>query len=166
MPGSRSLSIIKVVFFLLLLTGAPMGGEGKEIKDVPLSKLEEVTDLIMSPGCNYIYTLTNCPSVEAVELRKLVKSKLAKGETKEEIINYLVKLYGPRVLASPQKKGFFLLAWWVPYLAVIDGAIVIALIILVWRRRTRKEEVKVSEDLIHDKEYEERIEKELKDLDL
>ncbi len=161
MRGFRSLYTISLLFILLL----PLPSQGEEEGKVPLSKLEEVTDLIMSPGCNYIYTLTNCPSVEAVQLRKLVRDRLAKGETKEQILNYLVEVYGPRILASPQKKGFFLLAWWVPYVAVIDGAIIIAVVIVLWRRRKEKEE-RIEEGEEVDKEYEERIEEELKKLDL
>lgn len=161
MRGFRSLSTISLIILLFL---SPLWAEEGTV-DVPLSKLEEVTDLIMSPGCNYIYTLTNCPSVEAVELRKLVRDRLAKGETKEEILNYLVEVYGPRILASPQKKGFFLLAWWVPYVAVIDGAIIIAVVILLWRRRKEKEAKDDKPEEI-DREYEEKVEEELRKLDL
>lgn len=120
---------------LLLLPGLSAASE-----DLPLMKLEEVTDLIMSPGCNYTYTLTLCPSAEAAQMREIVKDKLQNGETKEEILAYFEGVYGPKVLARPARKGFYSLAWWFPYFLVADVFVLVGVILYVWRKRARGRE--------------------------
>ncbi|NOY64704.1 MAG: hypothetical protein GXO97_04815 [Nitrospirae bacterium] len=109
-----------------------------ESREITLMELEEVTDLIMSPGCNYIYTLTNCPSEEAKQMREIVKDKLSQGETKEAILNYFEEVYGPRVLAQPKKKGFYFVAWWFPYFLIFDIFLLIGLILFFWQKRGAK----------------------------
>ncbi len=102
-------------------------------------EVEEVTDLLMSPGCNYIYTLTFCPSAEAEQMREIVRDKLSNGESAEAILNYFEEVYGPRVLAQPKKKGFYFIAWWFPYFLIFDIFLLIGLILFVWQKRGKKD---------------------------
>ena len=87
----------------------------EQTEQVTLMQLEEVSDLIMSPGCGYKYTLSYCPSAEADQMRELVKDKISAGESTEQILDYFAGVYGPKVMAQPEKKGFYLFAWWFPY---------------------------------------------------
>jgi cytochrome c-type biogenesis protein CcmH/NrfF len=120
--------------FLLIITSQNrVSGE-----EIPLMELEEVYNHIMSPGCDYLYTLVNCPSEDAAQMRELVKDKLTMGESTEDIINYFEGIYGPRVLAHPKKKGFYFVAWWFPYFLLFDFFILAGVILFVWRRRTPK----------------------------
>lgn len=107
-------------------------------EELPLMKIQEVTDLIMSPGCNYTYTLTLCPSSEAAQMRELVKDKILRGENKEQILSYFEEVYGPRILAQPAKKGFYFVAWWFPYFLLADAIILVGVILYIWRRRALK----------------------------
>ena len=71
------MSISKFLFTVLVVVLLmPVLSESREIT---LMELEEVTDLIMSPGCDYIYTLTDCPSEEAKQMREIVRDKLPGG---------------------------------------------------------------------------------------
>lgn len=107
-------------------------------EDLPLMKIQEVTDFIMSPGCSYTYTLTLCPSSEAAQMRELVKDKLLRGESKEQILAYFEQVYGPRILAQPAKKGFYFVAWWFPYFLFFDAIVLVGVILSIWRRRAMK----------------------------
>jgi cytochrome c-type biogenesis protein CcmH len=127
MSISKYLFIVLVAVLLLPTTS--------DSREITLMELEEVTDLIMSPGCNYIYTLTNCPSEEAKQMREIVKDKLSQGETKEAILNYFEEIYGPRVLAQPKKKGFYFVAWWFPYFLIFDIFLLIGLILFLWQKK-------------------------------
>ncbi len=109
-------------------------------EELPLMQLEEVTDLIMSPGCDYIYTLTLCPSAEAAQMREIVKDKLVAGESREQILGYFEQVYGPRVLAQPAKRGFYFVAWWFPYFLIADIFVIVGVVLFVWRRRARSAE--------------------------
>lgn len=132
----KIMSISKFLFIVLVaVLLMPVLSESREIT---LMELEEVTDLIMSPGCNYMYTLTNCPSEEAKQMREIVKDKLSQGETKEAILNYFEEIYGPRVLAQPKKKGFYFVAWWFPYFLIFDIFLLIGLILFFWQKRGAK----------------------------
>ncbi len=144
--------------FLLLYASLSSG------KEVSLMELEEVTDLIMSPGCNYIYTLTNCPSAEAEQMRELVKDRLAKGESKESILAYFEGVYGPRILAQPSKKGFYFVAWWFPYFLLLDVLALAGVFLVLWRRRSRRKAGTSGDDAVEtsDKEMERFLEEELR----
>lgn len=128
--------LTKLIFVisLVLLTGTGTAFT----EDIPLMKLNEVTDFIMSPGCNYTYTLTLCPSSAADQMRELVKDKLLRGESREQILTYFEQVYGPRILAQPAKKGFYFLAWWFPYFLLFDGFVIVGVILYIWRKREQK----------------------------
>gem|GEM_PF-4915064 len=137
MPGK-----IFFLMLLILLSGLS-ASHGREITRM---ELEEVTDLIMSPGCDYIYTLTNCPSPQAEQMRELIKDRLRKGESKEEILSYFEKVYGTKILAQPSKKGFYFVAWWFPYFLLLDIFIVVGIFLFLWRRKNKKEETDTAID--------------------
>lgn len=124
--------------FALVFLAAPEFSVAEERTphgELPLMKIVEVTDLIMSPGCDYLYTLTLCPSGEADQMRKLVKDKLLAGESHEQILDYFGEIYGPRVFAQPARKGFYFVAWWFPYFLLFDAFIIGGVILFVWRKR-------------------------------
>lgn len=95
---------------------------------------QDVAKELMSPACPGRLIL-DCPSGEGEQLRTLIKQKVGEGWTKKQIMDYFVSIYGEQYLASPAKKGFYLLAWIVPILAVVVGALVVFLVTRVWRRR-------------------------------
>ncbi len=124
--------------------------------------MEEVAREIMSPACPG-QLLIDCPSGEGGQLRELIRQKIAQGETKEQIIQYFVDVYGENILAAPPKKGFFLTLWYFPYLILLNGVGVIALITLIWVRRKKN----YASPSIHppssaeENKYLDRVEKEL-----
>jgi cytochrome c biogenesis protein CcmG/thiol:disulfide interchange protein DsbE len=58
---------------------------------------------------------------------------------KQQIESELVANYGPAILAAPPHKGFDLIAWWLPIAGVLAGAIVLALGVWRWSRRSEPE---------------------------
>jgi cytochrome c-type biogenesis protein CcmH/NrfF len=127
---------------LLPLADTTMAAQEKtyeQTEQVTLMQLEEVADLIMSPGCDYQYTLSYCPSAEADQMRELVKDKISAGENTEQILDYFAGVYGPKVLAQPAKKGFYLFAWWFPYFLLFDLFLLVGLVLFVWRGKSKSE---------------------------
>ena len=59
------------------------------------------------------------------------RRRIAAGDSKNEIKDILVAEYGPSILAAPSKKGFNLLAWLLPFVALFGGALVLGF--LAWR---------------------------------
>ncbi len=126
-----------ICFLLLLLLLSPTTSYSKEVSRM---ELDEVADLIMSPGCDYVYTLTNCPSAQADQMKELIRDRLAKGESKESILAYFEDVYGPKILARPSKKGFYFIAWWFPYFLVLDLFLVAGIFLILWRKKARMKE--------------------------
>lgn len=116
----------------------------EQAEQVTLMQLEEVSDLIMSPGCGYKYTLSYCPSAEADQMRELVKDKISAGESTEQILDYFAGVYGPKVMAQPAKKGFYFVAWWFPYFLLFDIFLLVGVILFVWRKKTAPEDKNVA----------------------
>jgi cytochrome c-type biogenesis protein CcmH len=67
----------------------------------------------------------------AVDLRVLVRERIAAGDSDAEVKAFLVARYGDWVLLNPPINRTTLLLWALPPLALVGGA-------LVWRRRTRR----------------------------
>jgi len=71
----------------------------------------------------------------AKDLRLLVRRQLQKGESNQQVIDYVVARYGDFVLLKPRLRLNTLLLWFAPILLVGGG------ILLAWRvvRRTQSE---------------------------
>jgi cytochrome c-type biogenesis protein CcmH len=70
----------------------------------------------------------------AVDLRKQIRIKLKAGQSKQEIVDFMVARYGDFVLYRPPLKASTLLLWLGPFALLIVGAVVMAINI---RRRRR-----------------------------
>ncbi|MGI8461851.1 MAG: cytochrome c-type biogenesis protein [Solirubrobacterales bacterium] len=66
--------------------------------------------------------------------RDYISAEIARGQTKQEILDGLVARFGPSVLALPERKGFSLAAYLVPALAVLAALVGIAFAAWRWRR--------------------------------
>ncbi|MEE9567565.1 MAG: cytochrome c-type biogenesis protein, partial [Desulfobacteria bacterium] len=120
-------------------------------------------DRIMCPICPG-QTIAQSNSESSSQMRDLVLKKLRQGETKEEILQYFVSRYGERIMADPNKKGFNLMLWFLPFLLVALLVIVIYYLIHHWSTRGQVETVTHFEEA-QLAEYKERLEKELKEFD-
>ncbi len=95
---------------------------------------QDVAGDLMSPACPG-RTLLNCTSSQAEQWRELIRQKLARGESKEQILQYFVDISGEAILAAPPKKGFALTAWLLPLFVVVNGAILIIALTRRWAQR-------------------------------
>jgi cytochrome c-type biogenesis protein CcmH len=62
-----------------------------------------------------------CPTQACADWREVIRSKLAEGQTEEQIRAYFAEQYGARALAEPPRQGFTLGVWIVPIVAVAAG---------------------------------------------
>jgi cytochrome c-type biogenesis protein CcmH len=70
----------------------------------------------------------------AHDLRVLVRQRLLKGDTDQQVLSFLVARYGDFILLKPPFQTDTLLLWGLPPIALIGGAI--ALFVVARRRRT------------------------------
>jgi cytochrome c-type biogenesis protein CcmH/NrfF len=87
----------------------------------------------MCPVCGT--TLDQSSSPAAQQIKRVIASRIAAGDTKSQIKNQLVAEYGDAILAAPQHKGFGLLAWWLPIAGIIAAAVIVGAGAWRWSRR-------------------------------
>jgi cytochrome c-type biogenesis protein CcmH len=100
------------------------------ISSVYASAQSDIENSLMSPV--HDTTLAVCSSSEAQKMKEEIRQKLAIGQTKSQIIKTYSDLYGEKILTSPPKKGFNLLAWVIPFLGIVMGGSLIYLALSKW----------------------------------
>ncbi len=120
--------------------------------------LAELEGEVMCPVCHT--TLDQSDSTAARRIEQFISRRIAAGDTKSEIKAKLVAQFGPAILAAPPRKGFDLIAWWLPIAGVVLGALVLAAAAYRWSRaRPVPQPAKAAEPL--DPELERRLDEEL-----
>lgn len=110
---------------------------------------QDIAGELMSPACPG-RTLLNCTSEHAGQWQELIKQKVAQGVSRNEIMQYFVKMGGEEVLASPPKRGFTLTVWLLPAFAIVNGAGLIILLTTRWAKRVRAQEQPIPSSAVPD----------------
>jgi len=85
-------------------------------------------------GCGLTVANCNHPSCSfSVPMREHIDTMLAHGMGRAEIIAYFRKQYGEKILSAPTTQGFNLLAWTMPFVALIVGGGLVVLMMGRWR---------------------------------
>lgn len=79
-------------------------------------------------------SVADSPSEMARQMRELVRERLGRGETPEAVKAYFVERYGEWVLLAPPTRGFPLLAWALPLVALGGGLVGAVLVLWRWSR--------------------------------
>lgn len=105
-------------------TAGPPTGEALE------ALTAQVASRLRCPVCRSL-SIQDSSSDLALAARDLIRERLAAGQTPEEVEAYFVEKYGEWILLSPPKRGFTLLVWVLPVLAMLAGG---GLLVRVLRR--------------------------------
>jgi cytochrome c-type biogenesis protein CcmH len=98
----------------------------------PRTSLGYLEGQVMCPTCHT--TLDQSDSAAALRIEVEIRKRIAQCWTADQIKAELVANFGPGILAAPPRKGFDLLAWWLPLGGVIVGAAVLAFGVWRWSR--------------------------------
>jgi len=96
------------------------------------------------------------------QLEQEIESMVKSGQTKDEILNYYVKIYGERILAVPVAQGFNIMAWLVPILIALIGITFVTL----YLKSSQSKELQANTPDVGDATipFDDQIEKELEEL--
>ena len=94
--------------------------------------LVELEGEVICPTCHT--TLDQSDSPIAQRIKQFISARIAAGDTKSEIKAKLVAQFGAAVLAAPPRKGFDLLAWWLPIVGIVGGGLVLGGLAWRWSR--------------------------------
>lgn len=82
-------------------------------------------------------SVADSPSEMASQMRALVRERLAAGDTPAQVRQYFVERYGDWILLAPPRRGFTLIVWLAPLVAVLVGVVLVALLLRRWTSRRR-----------------------------
>ncbi len=95
---------------------------GNEVSD---DEVNAVAKDLYCPVCENT-PLDVCGTQACADWRELIRTKLAAGESPQDIFNYFARQYGDGVLAAPPRQGINLLLWLFPIVAVVLGLVFFA----------------------------------------
>lgn len=124
----RSLLLGSICFVLLAsATGASAGTR---------TSLGEIEREVICVTCNVSLVIAESP--QATREREQIRRLIARGLTRQQVLDQLVEDYGPGVLASPEPRGFYLSVYLVPLLAGLALLLTGLIVLPRWRRAAKE----------------------------
>lgn len=113
----------RLAFLMGLLATLLVIGAVQAQSTVTDDEVNSVASGLYCPVCEST-PLDVCPTQACRDWRELIRDQLASGLTEEEIHDYFALQYGDQVLSEPPRRGFSLVVWLLPALAIPVGAVV------------------------------------------
>src|SRR5262245_37430797 len=85
-------------------------------------------------GCADL-TIRTCSCGTAARVKDDIASRLASGATVDQVIEAYVAQHGEQIRSAPTKQGFNLLAWVVPFAAILAAGGLIVALVRRWQAR-------------------------------
>jgi len=121
----------------LLLLGATVSAlTAQPAKPVSEEIVHEVAAQLRCVVCQNL-SVADSPSEMASQMRAIIRERLAAGESPADVQRYFVDRYGEWILLAPPRRGFNLLVWLLPFVAVGVGLAITAALVWRWTRRRR-----------------------------
>jgi cytochrome c-type biogenesis protein CcmH/NrfF len=108
--------------------GTPATGAAREEDAL---KVEE--GMMCYCGCTDL-TVRTCNCGVAAEIKSDIRTRLAAGQSTDDVIGAYVTRYGAQIRSAPSRRGFDLLAWWMPFIAVFAAGGLVVSLIRRWAR--------------------------------
>jgi cytochrome c-type biogenesis protein CcmH len=132
-PPATALAVLAAVtltLVMLALLTVPM----RSARAAAPAGQEIAEGLTCQCGCGLTVANCNHPSCSfSVPMRQHIDTMLAKGMGRAQIIGYFRKQYGEKILSAPTTQGFNLLAWTMPFVALMVGGGLVVLMMGRWR---------------------------------
>ena len=126
-PRPLGLALLLTLSLMVLAALSPEGALAAE--ELALEERAKALDQqLICPVCPG-ETLHQSQVDLAKQMRQIIRERLAADQSEQEILDYFVSVYGESVLAAPAKRGFSLVAWLVPPLAILAGSAAVLLAI-------------------------------------
>ena len=135
--GRRRLVLAVMALALVIIAGAPAAALAQHpARHVEEQVVYEIAAQLRCVVCQNL-SVADSPSEMALQMRSVIKERLAAGESSDQVVRYFVDKYGDWILLSPPRRGFSLLVWIFPFVAVVVGLGIVALVLRRWTRRRR-----------------------------
>lgn len=98
------------------------------------SRARAIEREVWSPYCPG-RLLVDCTTEQARELRTEIDERVARGDSTDEVFQWIRANHGDEALARPDARGAGLLIWLVPAAIFLIGAVIVAVSVRRWTRR-------------------------------
>lgn len=155
----KSLNLLRTILCLTAMVfwiSSSLGSENGEAA----AKAREIEDNLIAPCC-WSQTVSQHYSEVSEQIRKEVRAMVEAGKSRDEILDHYVAKYGERILAAPRARGFNVLAYVLPWAALVLGAWLLILLL----KKLRSPVPASGPPPLPDARYVSRVEQEIKELD-
>src|SRR3989441_5603028 len=121
---------LRLLTSLFFLSAAVSPVTAQPAAPVSEETVHEVAAQLRCVVCQNL-SVADSPSEMASQMRAIVRERLTAGESPADVQRFFVERYGEWILLAPPRRGFNLLVWFLPLVAV--GAGIATTAILVWR---------------------------------
>ncbi len=118
-----------VLIALLILTTTSVSAQQPTADEINV-----VAKKLSCPTCTGI-NVADCPTETCAQWRAKIGEMLAEGKSEQEILDYFAVRYGDHVLQVPPKRGFYVLVWALPVMAILAGLAWLTYLLRGWSRR-------------------------------
>ncbi len=125
--------LLKLIFLVLLLALLPAVVHAQDdiITD---DEVNAVAKDVYCPVCEST-PLDVCPTAACADWRELIRTKLAEGQSRDDILEYFARQYGDGVLSNPPRRGASLIVLWIlPVLGVLLGLLLFSRLLRSMRK--------------------------------
>jgi cytochrome c-type biogenesis protein CcmH len=148
--------VIRVLAVLLFAASVAGAAEPSAVNE---DTVHEIAAQLRCVVCQSL-SVADSPSETANQMRGIIRERLAAGDSPAQVRDYFVDKYGPWILLAPPRRGFDLLVWVMPFVALAVGLVVIACVLRRWRRAPSLAKPAALEPAVR-----ERIRREMEELD-
>ena len=131
--GRTRLSVVAVaivaviaVVWCITLFRTPAGGGSLD------ARVTAVGAAVRCPICPEPIPLNDVQTAQAIHMRQFIRDQLRHGLSEDQVRQELVARYGTGILLAPPQRGFDLLAWVVPFGALVACAIAALVALRRW----------------------------------
>jgi len=129
-PIARALPTLALPVLALLAATFALAPPARAAAD---PQAEAESRLMCYCGCTDL-TVRVCNCGTAAGIKTDIAGRLAAGESVDQVVDAYVAKHGEQIRSAPTRRGFNLLAWIMPFAAILAGGFMVVRLVRRWRR--------------------------------
>lgn len=121
-------AFVSLVSLAALISATPARADGAGIQK------ETEGRLMCYCGCSNL-TIHDCSCGVAAGIKADIAARLAAGQTSDQVVAAYVSERGEQIRSEPERSGFNLFAWIMPFAAILAGGVMIVALTRRWQAR-------------------------------
>jgi cytochrome c-type biogenesis protein CcmH len=118
-------------------------------------RVQNVASQLKCPVCQG-ESVADSQATIAQQMRQVIRDQLQSGKSEQDVVQYFIRSYGDQIVWLPPWQGFSLLAWLIPIVFFLGGAVLVCIVLHGWRSgsvvaekndRASKDEILLDADL-------------------